>query len=67
MVLYNEMILVTQIGNLGMRVGGYFKSRKMGKAHQNVLVFYKGDISNIKTNYSDIDMRYMNEQRKVVD
>ena len=42
--LYNEAILLTIVGTLAMRAGGYFKtSRKLGKTHQNVLVFVKGD------------------------
>lgn len=41
---YNEAILVTPIGSLPIRVGRQFeKSRKLGKTHQNVLVFCKGD------------------------
>ena len=41
---YNEAILVTVVGTLAIRVGNYFKtSRKLGKRHQNVLVFVKGD------------------------
>lgn len=42
--LYNEAILVTQAGSLAVRVGKQFTaSRKLGKTHQNVLVFVKGD------------------------
>jgi hypothetical protein len=42
--LYNEAILVTQLGSLPIRVGKQFESgRKLGKTHQNVLVFVKGD------------------------
>jgi DNA modification methylase len=41
---YNEAILVTQAGSLAMRAKNAFvKSRKLGKTHQNVLVFVKGD------------------------
>ena len=44
MKLYNEAILITQFGSLPIRVGGQFgRFRKLGKTHQNVLVFYKGD------------------------
>ena len=43
-VLYNEAILVTAVGSLPIRVGKQFSSgRKLGKTHQNVLVFVKGD------------------------
>jgi DNA modification methylase len=42
--LYNEAILLTAIGSLPIRAGKQFVSgRKMGKTHQNVLVFVKGD------------------------
>lgn len=42
--LYNDMVLVTAIGSLPLRVGKQFTgSRKVGKSHQNVLVFVKGD------------------------
>jgi hypothetical protein len=42
--LYNEAILVTSVGSLPIRVGKQFESgRKLGKTHQNVLVFVKGD------------------------
>ena len=41
---YNEMILVTAVGSLPIRAGRSFSaSRKIGKTHQNVLVFVKGD------------------------
>lgn len=42
--LYNEAILVTAIGSLPIRIGRQFEGyRKLGKTHQNVLVFCKGD------------------------
>lgn len=42
--LYNEAILVTQAGSLPIRAGKQFvTSRKLGKTHQNCLVFVKGD------------------------
>ena len=44
MKLYNEAVLVTAVGSLPIRVGKQFESgRKLGKTHQNVLVFVKGD------------------------
>lgn len=43
-MLYNEAILVTVAGSLPIRAGKQFESgRKLGKTHQNVLVFVKGD------------------------
>lgn len=42
--LYNEAVLVTAIGSLPVRITRQFRSgRKLGKTHQNVLVFVKGD------------------------
>lgn len=42
--LYNEAILVTSLGSLPIRAGKQFDAgRKLGKTHQNVLVFIKGD------------------------
>ena len=50
---YNEIILITSIGSLPIRAGKYFDSgKKVGKAHQNVLVFFKGDTSKIKDIFS---------------
>lgn len=44
MRLYNHAILVTAAGSLALRAGRTFEvSRKLGKTHQNVLVFVKGD------------------------
>jgi hypothetical protein len=41
---YNEAILVTAVGSLPIRAGKQFKAgRKLGKTHQNILVFCKGD------------------------
>jgi hypothetical protein len=43
-MLYNDAILVTAVGSLPIRVGRQFEAgRKLGKTHQNVLVFVKGD------------------------
>lgn len=41
---YNEGILITSAGTLPMRARAAFSiSRKLGKGHQNVLLFLKGD------------------------
>ena len=41
---YNEAVLLTAVGSLPIRVGRQFEAgRKLGKTHQNVLVFLKGD------------------------
>jgi hypothetical protein len=44
LALYNEAILVTAVGSLSIRVGRQFSSgRKLGKTHQQVYTFIKGD------------------------
>lgn len=41
---YNELVLLTAVGSLPVRTGKQFQvGRKIGKSHQNVLVFCKGD------------------------
>lgn len=52
--LYNESILLEQYGSAPMRAGRLFTaSRKTVKVHQNVLVFYKGDMRRIKENFAN--------------
>lgn len=54
MRLYNEAILVTAVGSLPIRVGKQFSGgRKLGKTHQNVLVFYNGDPKRIKDDFGE--------------
>lgn len=44
LTLYNEAILLTALGSAPIRAGKQFAaSRKLGKVHQNVLVFVNGD------------------------
>lgn len=45
--LYNENILLEQYGTAPMRAANNFVRRKTTKVHQNVLIFYKGDIKAI--------------------
>ena len=53
------MILLNNIGTAPMRAGNTFVNRKMVKIHQNVLVFFKGDIGSIKNNYApEIESSY---------
>lgn len=51
---YNEIILVNQSGSAALRAAGNMKSRKVVKCHQNVLVFYKGDIKHIKDKFETL-------------
>lgn len=48
---YNEIILVNSVGTAQIRARKQMASRKIVKLHQNVLVFYKGDLKNITSNY----------------
>lgn len=42
--LYNEAVLITAVGSLPVRIGKQFRAgRKLGKSHQNILVFVKGN------------------------
>ncbi len=55
LALYNEAILVTAVGSLPVRVSRAFNSgRKLGKTHQNVLVFYNGDPRHIADDYGPV-------------
>lgn len=54
---YNEAILITPCGSVAMRAGKTFStSRKLGKAHQNVLVFVKGDGKKASDNCGEIEI-----------
>ena len=56
MRLYNEMILVTPVGSLPIRINKQFQGyRKVGKTHQNICVFYKGNQKIIKNNFNDLE------------
>lgn len=53
---YNEIILVNVAGSLPVRAGRQFNAtRKVGKMHQNVLVFYKGNPKEIKEHFNQLD------------
>ncbi len=55
--LYNEIILINSIGSMAIRLRKQFNaSRKVGKIHQNVLVFYKGDPKKIKEKYPELNL-----------
>jgi len=43
-LLYNEALLITAVGSLPIRINRQFTAgRKLGKTHQNILIFCKGD------------------------
>jgi DNA modification methylase len=49
---YNEIVLLNVAGSTPIRAGKQFeKYRKVGKVHQNILVFYKGDPKAIATEF----------------
>lgn len=55
--LYNEAVLITPAASLAIRVGKQFSvSRKLGKTHQNVLVFVKGDPRKATDACGDVQM-----------
>lgn len=67
MQLYNEIILVNTVGSLAIRVRRQFNgSRKVGKMHQNVLVFYKGDPKKIKDNFPELKLGELEETPEVI-
>lgn len=54
---YNEAILVNVVGSLPIRVGKQFsQSRKLGKTHQNILVFVKGDAKKAAQACGDVEI-----------
>ena len=52
---YNELTLVHPAGTAPIRASQNMRSRKVVKLHQNVLVFYKGDLNNIAGKYPKLD------------
>ena len=49
---YNEIILLNALGTSMLRCKAPFNAnRKLTKVHQNIVIFYKGDVKNIKNNY----------------
>jgi len=55
MILYNDIVKIDPIGTLQMRAGQYMKWRKVGRSHQNVLIFFKGDTRHIKAEFEEIE------------
>lgn len=51
---YNEIILVNPCGTVPLRAKKLMETRKIGKVHQNVLVFYKGDLKKVKDNFHEL-------------
>lgn len=54
---YNELILLNVAGSLPIRAGKQFESgRKIGRTHQNILIFYKGDTKKIKDKFPPLEL-----------
>lgn len=59
LLYYNEIILINAIGTLPLRVRKYWESnRKIGRMHQNILVFYKpeGDLKELSDSIGHQDL-----------
>jgi hypothetical protein len=63
LAFYHEGILVTSAGSLPIRAGKQFEaSRKLGKTHQNVLVFVKGDAKRATAAVGPVEFGPMEEE-----
>lgn len=51
---YNEFTLLSPAGTAQLRAARYMRTRKVVKLHQNVLVFFKGDLSLISELYPNL-------------
>jgi DNA modification methylase/Fe-S-cluster containining protein len=59
---YNEIVFATMIGTLPIRAGRPFEqSRKIGKTHQNILVFCKGDPKKAASKIGEVHVGDMGE------
>ena len=55
LLYYNDIVLENAIGSLPIRAPKYFdRTRKIGRHHQNILVFYKGDPAHIEERYGPV-------------
>jgi hypothetical protein len=60
---YNEAILVTAVGSLPIRAGKQMQAtRKIGKTHQNVLVFVKGNARNAAQACGPVEIAEMQDE-----
>lgn len=60
---YNEVILLEQIGAKSLGAAKSFtKTRKLAKVHQNILIFYKGDVKKIIDNYKEFNIDELIEE-----
>ena len=62
MQYYDEIILVNVSASGGLRATKQFNTtRKVVKTHQNVLVFYKGNPKNIKSEFGEVKVKDIDE------
>lgn len=60
--LYNEAILINAAGSLPIRAGKQFAaSRKLGRMHQEILIFLKGDEKRATQAMAEIDARAIDD------
>ena len=53
---YNDIVLLNAIGTGAFRANNNMKKLKVVKLHQNILVFYKGDMNRIQEFYTKLDL-----------
>jgi len=53
----DDVILLQVVGSASLRAKRVFKYRKVVKIHQNILVFYKGNLKEIKNTFPELDLR----------
>lgn len=58
---YNDMVLINACGTAPLRANNCMANRKVVKVHQNVLVFYKGELSEISKHYPKLDFSEVDE------
>jgi DNA modification methylase len=63
--LYNDAVLVTAVGSMPQRLRRQFEgARKLGKTHQNVLVFVKGDPKVATEAIGDVEFALPEEEQQ---
>ncbi len=63
MELYNQFILLEQVATAAVRACRQFNAmRKVCKTHQNVQVYYKGDVKDIKANFPPINFSRIDDE-----
>lgn len=68
MSYYNEIILINPAGSLPIRAGRIFNSgRKVGRTHQNILVFYKGDSKQVGKHFKELESQEPTQDDSVVE